>query len=233
MLPNFAGHSGTISQQINKLDWTTDSHDRIVSMSLVTLTPPTLLRIVSSGWGAPRTHRNGNHEGLDFPGDVGSPIFASADGIVVQVDNVDNSFAGKFIAIQHDGGVVSRYLHNEKNLVTIRQRVTRGEVIATLGQTGTSGTGAPHLHFDVKLQAEAFQEYLRRFGTPSPGYSTPRALGVGVPAEALMSGVSYRPETKRSSLNRGVKFHSSAPAVVGLLVAGVGIGAGLRYLTNR
>ena len=201
-------------------------------MALVILTPPTVLRFVSSGWGAPRPHRNGSHEGLDFPGEVGSPVFAAADGVVVQVKNVDNSLAGKFVAIEHAGGVVSRYLHSEKNLVTVGQRVTRGEQIATLGQTGTSGTGQAHVHFDLKLKAAAFREYVGRFGTPLPGYDDATMHGVGVPSEALMSGASYRPQARDSAILRGVQFHRASP-IIGLLATGIGLGIGIRYLVDR
>lgn len=201
-------------------------------MALVILTPPTVRRFVSSGWGAPRPHRPGSHEGLDFPGDVGSPVVAAADGLVVQVKNVDNSLAGKFVAIEHAGGVVSRYLHNKENLVTVGQVVTRGEAIATLGQTGTSGNGQPHVHFDLKLKDDAFLEYVERFGAPVPGYGNATGHGIGVPSEALMSGVSYRPQVKEQGILRGVRFHSASP-FIGLLAAGIGVGLGLRYFVNR
>jgi len=147
---------------------------------------------------------------------------AAADGVVIRVENVDNSFAGKFVAIDH-GGVVSRYLHNLENLVTVGQMVTRGQKIALVGQTGTTGTGQPHLHFDVKLDAETFDEYRRRFGTPSPGYLDPGSLGVGVPAESLVAGAIYAPHVRESSLGRGVKFYAAVGAL-GIIALGVGVG---------
>jgi murein DD-endopeptidase MepM/ murein hydrolase activator NlpD len=198
-------------------------------MSLVVLTPPTESGLVSSGWGAPRDHRDGTHEGLDFPGDVGSPVLAAADGVVVQAKNVDNSLAGMFVAIEHAGGVITRYLHNLRNLVSVGDRVRRGQPIALLGQTGTSGTGRPHVHFDVKLTLEAFAKYVEKFGTPTPGYRGVVGLGVGVPAEALVAGAKYRPGAIEDALKSGVKFHSSKGPIVGLMVAGIGIG----YLVRR
>lgn len=197
-------------------------------MALPTLRPPTKARKVTSGWGADRSHRGGTHQGLDFPGRVGDPVLAAAAGTVVQVKNVDTSFAGKFVAIEHSGGVVTRYMHNLKNLVQVGQRVASGQVVALLGQTGTSGKGTPHVHFDVKLKPSAFIEYREKFGTPTPGYLQPSAHGVGVPAEALVAGAVYTDRVRASSLRRGVQFHKGG---VGTLVI-IAIGAGLGILAK-
>ncbi len=86
------------------------------------------------------------HEGMDFAAEVGSPIFATADGVV--------TFSGRFggygnmIEIDHGNGLSTRYAHNHRNLVTVGQRVTRGQVIAELGSSGL--TTSPHLHYEVR-----------------------------------------------------------------------------------
>ena len=190
---------------------------------MLVLTPPTESKVVSSGWGRPREYRGGWHEGLDFPGANGSPVLAAASGEVVRVDNYDNSYAGRWIAIHHGGGMHTRYLHNTKNLVTKGQKVARGQQIATLGQTGTSGKGAPHVHFDVKFQDVAHKAYEVRYGRPSTGWGKSMTIGRGVPGETFMSGATYSPQAKKWAEDRGVVFYKGSF----LLKVGLAVGAGL------
>lgn len=85
------------------------------------------------------------HEGLDFSGKVGSPVVAVAAGIVTW-SGVHYGY-GNLIEISHGNGYVTRYAHNNKNLVNVGEKVEKGEVIATMGNTGrTTGT---HVHFEV------------------------------------------------------------------------------------
>ena len=85
------------------------------------------------------------HEGLDFAGKPGTPVVAVAAGIVTW-SGVRYGY-GNMIEISHGNGYITRYAHNNKNLVTIGEKVERGEVIATIGNTGRS-TGT-HVHFEV------------------------------------------------------------------------------------
>lgn len=188
---------------------------------MIRLTPPTPKGFISSGWGRPREYRGGWHEGLDFPADEGSPVLAAASGTVVHVDNVNNSFAGHFITIHHGGGMHTRYMHNLKNLVTKGQKVRRGEKIATVGRTGTSRS-KPHVHFDVKFQDSAFEEYKRRYGTPTTGFGDKKSTGTGVPGETFMSGATYADIARRFAESKGVVFYSGVSAGVVLLLAGAG-----------
>lgn len=189
---------------------------------MIRLTPPTPKALISSGWGRPREYRGGWHEGLDFPAPKGSPVLAAAAGKVLRVDDVDNSFAGKWIAIHHGGGIHTRYLHNTKNLVKVGDIVKRGQQIATLGTTGTKNS-APHVHFDVKFKDQAHDEYKRRYGSPTTGWgSSMQLLGTGVPGETFMSGATYSPIARKWAVDRGVVFYSGAgiAATAGVLAAG-------------
>lgn len=193
---------------------------------MLRLTPPTLEKLVNSTWGRPREYRGGWHEGLDFPTKVGSPVLAAADGKVVKVDNVNNSFAGKHIVVDHGNGMFTRYLHNATNLVAVGDRVRRGQRIANAGTTGTSGTGTPHVHFDVKFQPPAHATYEARYGRPSTGWgSSMGSLGKGVPAETFMDGATYTPAARKWAEDTGVVFYKGQPALaiglaVGIAVAG-------------
>ncbi len=99
------------------------------------------------------------HTGIDIAGSSGSPIVA-ADGGVVSFAGWQGGY-GNFVAINHGNGLVTRYGHCSKLLVSSGQRVSQGQTIALRGSTGHS-TG-PHLHFEV-LQNGSFRNplsYLR------------------------------------------------------------------------
>lgn len=87
------------------------------------------------------------HAGVDIATRVGSPVVATANGVVVSADR-DSSF-GKMVEIDHGYGVRTRYGHNSKHFVKVGDRVKRGQVIAEVGNTGRS-TG-PHSHYEVML----------------------------------------------------------------------------------
>lgn len=85
------------------------------------------------------------HQGVDFAAPRGSPIVAVADGVVVFSGK--RSGYGRMVDIRHVDGLVTRYAHNQSNLVEEGQRVRQGQKIATVGSSGTA-TG-PHVHFEV------------------------------------------------------------------------------------
>jgi len=86
------------------------------------------------------------HSGIDFAAPIGTPIYATADGVV---DNVDISFTGygKKVEINHGFGYRTRYAHMHAFVVKNGQTVKRGELIGFVGDTGLST--APHLHYEV------------------------------------------------------------------------------------
>ncbi|HWZ27918.1 MAG TPA: M23 family metallopeptidase, partial [Gemmatimonadales bacterium] len=86
------------------------------------------------------------HEGIDIAAPPGTPIMASAAGVVARVSWEADGY-GNYLLIEHGYGVVTRYAHCLKILVTPGQRVTRGQVIALVGSTGEA-TG-PHVHYEV------------------------------------------------------------------------------------
>ncbi|NOY22525.1 MAG: M23 family metallopeptidase [Acidobacteria bacterium] len=88
------------------------------------------------------------HTGIDIAAKRGTPIFAPADGIVTMIGK--NKGYGNMIAISHLNNVTTRYGHLLEMLVKKGQKVKRGDLIATVGNTGRS-TG-PHLHFEVVVK---------------------------------------------------------------------------------
>ena len=87
------------------------------------------------------------HEGTDFASSHGTPIYATADGVVTHAGWL--SGYGKLVKIQHEFGIETRYAHQSKILVKVGQRVSRGDHIGAMGNTGRS-TGT-HLHYEVRV----------------------------------------------------------------------------------
>jgi murein DD-endopeptidase MepM/ murein hydrolase activator NlpD len=105
---------------------------------------------VTSGFGFrtdPFTGLTQMHEGIDISNKVGTPVLASADGIISDTGN--DSVHGKIVLISNGFGITTRCSHLSKVLVRVGQKVKRGEKIAEVGMTGKS-TG-PHLHYEVRL----------------------------------------------------------------------------------
>lgn len=103
---------------------------------------------LTSGYGY-RTHPISGvrtfHNGIDIAAPSGTAVYAYASGTVITVNQ--NNTLGKYIAVDHGNGLVTRYLHLSKFNVSIGDKVSTGDRIGSVGNTGYS-TGA-HLHFEV------------------------------------------------------------------------------------
>ncbi len=101
------------------------------------------------GWRVdPFTGRSALHTGLDFPADVGTPIYAAAGGVVVTQEF--HPQYGNMIEVDHGNDLITRYAHSSQVYVKKGDLIKRGQKIAAVGTTGRS-TG-PHLHFEVLVQ---------------------------------------------------------------------------------
>jgi murein DD-endopeptidase MepM/ murein hydrolase activator NlpD len=104
------------------------------------------------GWRIdPFTGKEAMHEGVDFVVPTGTPVYASAGGVVDYAG--PHPDYGNLVEIDHGNGVITRYGHNSKVLVKVGQMVQRGQKIALSGSTGRS-TG-PHVHFEVRYKGVA------------------------------------------------------------------------------
>lgn len=90
------------------------------------------------------------HQGIDIAAEMGTPIVATADGVVTAAGW--NGGYGNMVDVDHGGGIVTRYGHASALAVTVGQQVRRGEVIAYVGSTGHS-TG-PHVHYEVRVDGQ-------------------------------------------------------------------------------
>ncbi|TPG54970.1 M23 family metallopeptidase [Sphingomonas glacialis] len=91
------------------------------------------------------------HAGVDIPGPVGTPVYATADGLVDRAERAGGY--GNMVELDHGKGIQTRYGHLSKILVESGTRVHRGQLIALMGSTGRS-TG-PHLHYEVRIDGHA------------------------------------------------------------------------------
>jgi len=87
----------------------------------------------------------GMHYGLDVAAASGTPIRATAMGVVDDIRN--DKYFGHMVEVRHENGFVTRYAHCSQILVSVSDRVNRGQTIALVGSTGRST--APHLHYEV------------------------------------------------------------------------------------
>lgn len=108
---------------------------------------------VGSGFG-PRVHpiygRTRMHNGVDMSGRTGDPIYAAKGGEILWAGA--RGGYGNVVIIDHGEGMSTLYAHQSRILVSVGERVDRGEVIGAIGSTGLS-TG-PHLHFEFRYYGE-------------------------------------------------------------------------------
>jgi len=91
------------------------------------------------------------HTGIDIAAPLGTPVLASADGIVVAVAHTSVGY-GNYVMIAHGGGIITLYAHLLETDVSLGDRVARGKKVGLEGSSGLS-TG-PHLHFEVRINDE-------------------------------------------------------------------------------
>ena len=132
----------------------------------------------------PFRHTRAMHAGVDIPGPVGTPVYATADGLVGRAQRAGGY--GNLVELEHGQGIQTRYGHLSKILVAPMARVKRGQLIALMGSTGRS-TG-PHLHYEVRIDGHAVSpvpflqtaDYLA--GVQDRARLTPVAVGGPAPA---------------------------------------------------
>ena len=91
------------------------------------------------------------HSGVDFAAGMGTPLYATADGVVTHAGW--QSGYGRLVKIQHEFGIETRYAHMSKLRVKVGQRVSRGQRIGDMGASGRV-TGV-HLHYEVRVGGKA------------------------------------------------------------------------------
>jgi murein DD-endopeptidase MepM/ murein hydrolase activator NlpD len=105
---------------------------------------------LSSAYGMrvhPVTGRLARHNGIDIPAPHGTPIYATADGIVGRAQRLGGY--GLYVEVEHGNNIQTRYGHMSSFIVAAGQRVKKGDILGYVGSTGRS-TGN-HLHYEVRI----------------------------------------------------------------------------------
>lgn len=135
----------------------------------------------------------GFHNGMDIGAKEGSPIVASADGVVSEVSS--QTMGGKYVKIKHANGYTTGYFHQSRQAAVSGATVKQGAVIGYVGATGTAVTG-PHLHFTVQNESGKFIDpasvlsgsySVSSSGTPASDKSSSSSAGVTGPSTSFVS----------------------------------------------
>ncbi|BFM98767.1 M23 family metallopeptidase [Moraxella sp. K02] len=128
---------------------------------MLTVRPIVSSARMSSGFGYrihPVTGKSQFHKGMDFAAPIGTPIYATGNGVVT-FSGWGTGY-GRYVEVDHGNGTVTRYAHTSANYVNVGDTVYANQQIAAVGNTGRS-TGA-HLHYEVRQNGQAVnpQTYL-------------------------------------------------------------------------
>ncbi|MES2988335.1 MAG: M23 family metallopeptidase [Pseudomonadota bacterium] len=125
------------------------TQNRIDPGSLIIPVAGVKSRQLSDTWGHSRGNGTREHHAIDIMAPMGTPVLAAAPGVVEKIFESVNG--GRTIYVRsNDGKLVYYYAHLDSYGVVEKQKVTQGQQIATVGNTGSAAGGAPHLHFEVK-----------------------------------------------------------------------------------
>ena len=92
-----------------------------------------------------------NHKGIDLAAPTGTPVYATADGVVSRADWF--SSYGRYISIEHGADLQTRFAHLSRIVVSAGETVKKGDLIGYVGSTGRSS--GPHLHYEVRVDGVA------------------------------------------------------------------------------
>lgn len=143
-----------------------DSAVRATMFRLIPNDTPMNYERISSSFGRrtnPITGKRHTHTGIDLTCKRGEEIYAPADGVIETVRPSKKGF-GNFLTVRHSFGFMSSYAHLHQFKVRSGQFVSKGDLIATCGNSGNS-TG-PHLHYEVRFLGRALNPQYTMDWTP-------------------------------------------------------------------
>jgi murein DD-endopeptidase MepM/ murein hydrolase activator NlpD len=163
-IPYTGAPHDSFMQQVFRIRLSAEEHIRLTKQleGLPILLPVDGPAEITSGYGArvdPFVKRLAMHAGVDFRGESGDPVVASAAGTVVSAER--HRAYGLMVEIDHGNGLSTRYAHLSAILVKEGARLSAGTVLGKIGSTGRST--APHLHYEVRLHGDPIdpRRYIR------------------------------------------------------------------------
>jgi murein DD-endopeptidase MepM/ murein hydrolase activator NlpD len=138
----------TLASSFDEVADSLEEHtERLASLPSIMPTAGWLTSQFSSGRRHPVLHISRPHEGIDLAAPMGTPIVAPASGVIRRAAR-ENGY-GLVMEIDHGNGIVTKFAHCSRLIAREGQRVTRGQTVAAVGNTGLS-TG-PHLHYEIHV----------------------------------------------------------------------------------
>ncbi|MFY0676846.1 MAG: peptidoglycan DD-metalloendopeptidase family protein [Neptuniibacter sp.] len=132
-------------------DLTVEANKRLYFLHAIPNGVPVQARRISDRFGYrihPVKKKKVMHNGIDFKADRGTPVYATADGVVEFAGFHKSSGFGKLIILQHNFGFKTYYAHLDAVKIKTRDFIRKGQLIGLSGNTGLS-TG-PHLHYEIR-----------------------------------------------------------------------------------
>ena len=156
-------------------------------------------RNIASIWGDPRDAGARRHEGIDIFAPKGTPVVASVAGIVTRVG--EGGRGGKVVWISDlNRGQNLYYAHLDQQLVTAGQRVSVGDTLGLVGNTGNAKGTGPHLHFGIYRYGHGATNpypYVHQASAPVPAIKVDATqIGNWVRVSSKMANVRWQPSTK-------------------------------------
>lgn len=141
---------------VGKVNTSTNISYNKVSLNLNLIRP--ISGTITSRFGESSSRRTSKHTGLDIGASTGTKIKACADGTVT-FSGYKGSY-GYMVVLNHGNGIETYYAHCSKLYANVGDKISQGDVIAAVGNTGNS-TG-PHLHLEIRVNGIAYnpQNYL-------------------------------------------------------------------------
>ncbi|MDO6391662.1 peptidoglycan DD-metalloendopeptidase family protein [Pontibacter sp. BT731] len=173
-------------------------------------------RHIASIWGDPRDAGARNHEGIDIFAPRGTPVIASANGMVSRVDETPRG--GRVIWLSdRDRGQNLYYAHLDQQLVSAGQRVSKGDTLGLVGNTGNARGTGPHLHFGIYRYGHGATNpypYVHQSSAAIPAVKVDTTLiGNWVRVSSKIANVRTEPSAKSA-------LHTSLPKNTPLQVTG-------------
>ncbi len=148
-MPNFSRPAvNSVPSTSPNIDWSQFQGNAAADANIPSIWPAT--GVVTSPYGL-RWGGTDFHPGMDIANDLGTPIVATADGMV-EFAGWNSGGYGNMVDINHGNGIMTRYGHAQQVLVSVGQSVRRGQIIAYMGSTGFS-TG-PHVHYEIHVDGQ-------------------------------------------------------------------------------
>jgi murein DD-endopeptidase MepM/ murein hydrolase activator NlpD len=158
-VPDFLAELESLSKNLIDREVRLDGLETVFMQQRWALEQSPRSRPIEKGWASsfygirtdPFNGKRAFHHGIDYAGKDGSAVFAVASGVVVWSGK--RYGYGNMVEIDHGNGYATRYAHNQSNIVSIGDFVSKSQHIAHMGSSGRS-TG-PHVHFEVLKEGKA------------------------------------------------------------------------------